>query len=540
VEIQANAVARLQKEASALASKAAKLVTDLIDNLGFSQVETRAILLGHTNGLAKPSANAYLNLAQWATNHWGRLRAGAEAHEKSVASNSQVRITLQATRRSLSGGTSLLHIEDWDTFAEGNYSPIDSTGLRPTEAEQKRLEMERQASEAVAMLIRSARTNDTRLKDALKGKLNELEDKLSDLQRNLRAAFDEWDANSPPPVTAKLQTLADTGPPETKNAATAVLTNLQAFNSDFQIVTGIVQSVRQFKDTLRQSENRDPLDLLLGGGGLVATGQGIVEQLRKLAARIESWPDRVKSVEANVPTVAAALAEDKARLLPQAVKDSLASLRRDFPQEFTALEVVWTMVGGAVTSAEAADALSGAEDKLIPHTLDNLVDGRLDLKYGGLALGDVVSVKLRATNTVTGQVIENITYQHEVGLMGLHGKPAVHLIFARSVSGSGEAAKWKPNVAAAVEWHYTIREPRTKGQKTWNWLYPGAGIHAASLDQGSDSFELGAGVNVSFWDGLLTGGFGYNFSGNKDPKYVFVGVNLLSAFSHAKNQFSVK
>ena len=531
-----NAVARLQREAGAVAAKGARLVLDLV-NFGFSQEEARAIFLGEASGIARPSTNGYLNLAQWATNHWGRLHAAAEAYQKSVASNSQVRVTLQATRRSLSGGNSLLHIEEWDNLDQGNYSPIDRTGLRPTEAEQKRLETERQAAEAVASLIRSAKTNDVRLKGALKEKLNEFEEKLSDLQRSLRAAFDAWDANPPTAISNRLQSLVDTGAPEIRTAAGIALTNLQAFKTDFQVIDGLVQSVRRLRDTLRQGENRDPLDLLLGGSGLVATGQNMIGEIQRLLGQMTNWPTRINGIETNAPVLVAALAQDGTKLWPQSVKDAVTELQRDFPVEFAALQTLWSMVAGALPALEASDAIAKSEEKLISHTLDDLVDGRLDLKYGGLAHGDLVSVKLRATNTLTGKVIENVSYQHEVGLMGLHGKPAVHLIFARALSGSGDADEWKPNVAVAVEWHYTIREPQSASQKAWNWLYPGLGIHLASLDQGEDNFEIGAGVNISFWDGLLTAGYGYNFSGNDEPQYVFIGVNLLSAFNQARNRF---
>jgi hypothetical protein len=135
---------------------------------------------------------------------------------------------------------------------------------------------------------------------------------------------------------------------------------------------------------------------------------------------------------------------------------------------------------------------------------------------------------------VTGEVVENVRYKHHVGFMGWHGKPAIHLIFARALSGTNGATDWKPNIAAAWELHYTYRNANNAWKQTMNWVYPGIGIHVASLDQGNDSFEVGTGVNVSLFDGLIAGGFGYNFSRTKDPKYIFVGVNLLSALNNAR------
>jgi hypothetical protein len=52
-------------------------------------------------------------------------------------------------------------------------------------------------------------------------------------------------------------------------------------------------------------------------------------------------------------------------------------------------------------------------------------------------------------------------------------------------------------------------------------------FHAANLDQNpNQTVELGAGVNVSVWNGLIRLGYGYNLSVQEDRPYVWIGFGL--------------
>ena len=67
---------------------------------------------------------------------------------------------------------------------------------------------------------------------------------------------------------------------------------------------------------------------------------------------------------------------------------------------------------------------------------------------------------------------------------------------------------------------------------------PGAGVHLASLDQGDDTVEFGIGPSLSFWNGLLNVGYGYNLSQSQDREYFFVGLNLLHLLDVARGTAS--
>jgi hypothetical protein len=530
------AVRQLQQEAGAAAKSALDLIDDL-ESLGINGVKMTAILSGRAIGVDRPRT-PYLNLAQWATNNWNDLRSQAEAHQKAIESTSKVNVTVQAFRESTSGGRSLLHVDNWDSMPEGVYSPIDRTGLRPTEAEQKRLDMERTAAESVVLLINSARTNQDAFKTAFNGKLGDFKNRLDRIEGQLETLAKNWNTALVPGVLTGLDELGTSADPAVKAAAAALKTNVLGLVGIYQTVTNDIAAVRKVSALLVNPQSADPTSLLLGESGLIQTAEKLVSDLGVILSQIETTPALLQSTEANIAALSPAVRERATALVNSEFKTTLQEFRAKFPQEAEALVALWSVVNNSLGLVAAGDTLADSDSKLIVRTLDNLVPATVDLKRSGLALGDLVTMKLRATNAITGELVGSDTYQDEIDLMGLHGKPAVHLIFARALSGPSEATQWKANVAAAIEWHYTIRKPQTTLSKTWNWLYPGAGIHLASLNQGSDSFEIGAGGDVSFWDGLLTGGFGYNFSVKRE--YVWVGVNLLSALNQAKNVVGYK
>jgi hypothetical protein len=531
--------AKLREDATEMGKRGTQFVIELESKLHFTPAEARAILRGRSPGIKSPSANVYLNLAQWTTNNWERLRLAAEADEREVASNRQVHVTLQATRRSVTGEAAPLHVENWDNMTEGVYSPIDRTGLRPTEAEQKRLAAARQASEAVIALIHAAKTNYAEYKASLQKLASKFETEADALRENLETGLEAWEANPYSATTNQLYGIMATGTPAAHVPAKAIVTNLVAIHSDLMAIKTTIEAVRQFKGTL-QNGAQSPIDLFWGSQGLINAATNLLDSAKQAKANIAAWPKRLEIIEQETPKLVSALNGAAFEAITNQTRQALKNLSASYPNEVTNLTVLWSLFTGSAGAGEAAAALAAANDQLISHTLDDLVDGRVNLKYGGLALDDIVTVRLRATNSLTRQILEDLNYEHEIGFMGWYGKPVVHLIFARAKSGPVEATQWKPNVAAGVEWHYQYRltpeERETAvGKRIWNWLNPGAGLHVASLDQGPDSVEIGSGINLSFWDGLVAVGYGYNFAEVDDHQYFFVGLNLLSVFDKTKN-----
>jgi hypothetical protein len=143
-----------------------------------------------------------------------------------------------------------------------------------------------------------------------------------------------------------------------------------------------------------------------------------------------------------------------------------------------------------------------------------------------------VTARAKEATGAPGKVLSEDTYKVQTVLMGFHREFGASVIFARGLGSGTQEREWKPNVAAHVQWLYRFRD-ESGWHKTWNAIEPGMGVHLASLDQGNQDIEFGLGGNVSLFQGLITGGVGFNLSNNERP-YVFVGLSLLNALQKAK------
>jgi hypothetical protein len=524
---------QMQRDAAAAARTAADLFGELRQNKSVSldQDELADIILGDHKLLANfsPADNGYVNLGRWLTVKMQQTRDELA----DLTTNQQVKVMVQAFRES-NGSKSALHVEGWDTFAAGPYQPIDRTGLRPTPSEQERLDRQRQQAETQKRIYEAIVAKDSTLRQALKAKRDQMEQKLDSLAAKIRTAPAELKNINLQAVTNRLAELTVSTP---SPAITNLLKEAVVFQSDLAHIQQLAEQVQSLIDLARNLKQAKPEELIFSGANLFAQSGQVVQEFTEIATvTLPALPGRVASIRTNLATLTDAVLQQQTQAAIESVGKFFGSLGPDF--EPLAQEVVTLLqqINGTLNLLPLTASIHKPEGDWIPRSLDNLVPGRLDLSRSSIALGDIVSISVTASNEATGELLSPALYQTEIGLMGLHGKPEVHFILARAFSGPGTAKQWKPNVAAAVEWHYTIRNP-AGWEKTWNWLYPGFGVHLANLDQGNDSVEFGAGPIVSLWDGLLTGGYGYNFSDNPEHQYVFVGINLLNLLDQGKKKF---
>lgn len=522
-----NGLQKVQRETEVMAGKAQELIDDL-EALGVRGERLNAVLSGRALGYTNRTRTPYLNLAEWATNHWSELKGQYEQLQREVETNSKVNITVQAVRESVTGKRSLLHIPQWDTLPEGVYSPIDRTGLRPTAAERERLDAARAAAEAGARLINSAISNRAGLRAAFQNQLEEWKDTVESVQIRLESVTSGWEP-SYAQVMTNLDAIATT--PELQAPALTIKSNLTAIAEIFHSVEQDIAAARKIRAGI-SGGSVDPVELLLGQGGFLATADSFIADCRRIAVQVQGIPASLSRIREQMAPLPATLRDRLESLLQGEFADALAEFQSKFPESARQAETLWVLLRGSLDATAAAATLADADGRLISRPSDDLIPARLDLKRAGLSLGDTVTVTVQATNATSGTSFEPESYETEIGLIGLHGKPSVHLIVARALSGPEEATSWKASVAAGVEWHYTYRRPEAPLSKTWNWLYPGVGIHVASLDQGSDSFEIGTGGTVSLKDGLLSAGLGYNFSIKRE--YLWIGVDMLTLLNEVK------
>lgn len=524
---------QMQIDAAAAARTAADLVGELRRNksVNLDQDELSDIILGDHKLLANfaPTDNGYVNLGRWLTVRMQQTRDELAT----LTTNQQVKVTVQAFRES-NGSKSALHVEGWDTFAAGPYQPIDRTGLRPTPAEQERLDRQRQQAETQKRIYEAIVAKDSALRQALRAKRDEMEQKLDNLADKLRTAPADLKNINLQAVTNKLAELTVSTP---SPAITNLLKETAAFQSDLARIQQLAEQVQSLIALAKNLKQAKPEELIFGGANLFEQAGQAVQDFTDIATTtLPALSGRVASIRTNLATVTDTIVQQQVQAAIESISKFLGSLGPDFEPLAQDVVALLQQINGTLNLLPLTASIHKPEGDWIPRTLDDLVPGRLDLSRSSIALGDIVSISVTASNEATGELLSPTLYQTEIGLMGLHGKPEVHFILARAFSGPGTAKQWKPNVAAAVEWHYTIRNP-DGWEKTWNWLYPGLGVHLANLDQGNDSVEFGAGPIVSLWDGLLTGGYGYNFSDNPEHQYVFVGINLLNLLDQGKKKF---
>ena len=179
--------------------------------------------------------------------------------------------------------------------------------------------------------------------------------------------------------------------------------------------------------------------------------------------------------------------------------------------------------------AAAAKALKTAADAANKDHLGALPSGRVALRKLTTSHGDRLELRViieRTRNGVTTS--QQTTFNGRLVQVGVYSKIGGSLIYARADSGPGTAQTWKPNAAASLEWHFRTIYADDAGEKFWNWLDPGFGVHIASLDQlEEEATELGIGLNASIWGGFLQGGIGYNLNVPKDHIYYYFGIDLL-------------
>ena len=248
------------------------------------------------------------------------------------------------------------------------------------------------------------------------------------------------------------------------------------------------------------------------------------------------WGRRLTELQPDIEKVAPVLADKIEPLhdLKVNVTETLATLQ----PIIDAAKGIATLLGTSSGFDKLPETLAGVQVDEQWFKAQAAPATQLALDSVGLVPGDRVQVKV-TYRSLQGDAPPPApeVFLLDTTQFGLHRKIDASLIFARPLEApAGQPKRWRPNAAATANWFYRWR-PAEDGQlgggkKTWNFVNPGLGLHAASLAQGDDSVEVGLGLNLSLLDGMLTGGYDYNLS-TEEP-YVFVGIGLLEVLDRAR------
>jgi hypothetical protein len=520
------AVRQFQEAVQAVGQRVSQAVDQLI-SLGLTQKEIITI--------ANQPGGAYVGLAR-------RLRERIAATQERItlflASRDSFVVQVAAYKDPLRGKRASLHVQDYDELPLGELQPIDRYGLQLTPAEQERLHTELAGNQQIAASIGTIVEHADSIRREMRAAVQRLAVAAGKIDAALSAPLKTWMIRLDEGA-AKLEKLRHDNP------TGPVATTLQSLGAEWQgirrdvsLADSVVIRLNGVAALVRSPpSDRDFADLVAGQGGILQLLGGIQGDLPKLQSALADVGLRAGRVLTLVDKLPTAIATElRASVTLADVDGVVTSLQAELP---LTLEVVRLLAPYLQLAADRVPAADILED--VSHTtfrrLDDLPDAVVELDRAAWTLGDEVTLVVRFLERGNGEagqqasrVSHQTTYRVRAVLTGGHREISSAVIFARAIDGSTTQREWKPNVAAMVSWHHWYRS--AKGiRRVWNSLDPAVGLHLASLDQTSDNIEFGLGAQLTFWQGLVTGGYGYNLSRSTKGSYAFVGLNLYDLLS---------
>ncbi len=425
-----------------------------------------------------------------------------------------------------SGEARQIHVPEYDNIEARPVRAFSRTSPVLNQAEAQRLREEYEGARIVSKAV-----------DELVGKREQIGEQIRTLGKKLEERAKRFvtearslmNALNQARVAELVRALAQ-APSEDARRFRDALTALQA---DADAIRATADGIESLVKDVRSA---DALELLLAMQRANALATDIKTQLGALPDRIQRWPGHMDTIARTASRMALEpVLQGQSELLAslrtlnttvtEDLRTAGASLLDVLPQLKTAIDYVseekFTAQGGhAIAAASAFDPAV----QVVAVSLEQAKDTQIDLRRSGIALGEDIEVKV---NFKAGQGSaardKTLTYAGEAVLTGWHRRYSGDVIFARARNGPGSDS-YKPNAAVSLEWHHFSRSER---RKFLNWLDPGVGFHAANLDQNQDqTVELGAGVNLSVWNGLIRIGYGYNLSVKEDRPYYWIGFGL--------------
>lgn len=511
-------VQETRKKMQGFIDSVTQLVGEFTREAKLSPDETLRILRGDPSKPARP----YENMAEWLRRELERLRG--EAAEE-TRGHEKYKVSIIAFLDSQGEASKPIHVDGYDTIPAGSIQTIDRYGLKLTPEEEAKLRSKIKSSEAAASLIREIGLSGSKMKVQLKELLAKELEKFKNLHQ------------TPPDLLAS-QFLAEARrllkgieadnakPQQLRDAATALDTQLGILETEYPKARDAIKELRR----LAAGSSLTPLKI-----------EAAVDSMGNLQS---AFVKIVPALESIAPLFTGPVAE----ALVLELKDKACQAFRTWVQEelpkyknlMEVLKVLNELFGAGSSLSEVQNGLEGEAGKSIARDMGDLVDGRVELLRTGRVQGDFVTVKVRFLEKGQGEAWDRVSreesFRGRVVLEGLHREISASVIFARATSSGSAADKWKPNVAATVSWHYLIRDPDNTLTESINFLNPGFGFHLASLNQTDETAEIGVGVNVSLFGGLILAGYGYNLSAAKDREYWMFGLDLLEAFNKVRGK----
>lgn len=460
------------------------------------------------------------NVMFWAKRQLNDLNFQAESLARS---GRNMQVFVEAYLDSKGQNRKAIHVPEYDSLPEGKLEPINKDALVLTSSEQAKLNRQLESSQQAVSQIKEIQAKSNILRDKLDKLKNVIEDglqqqnkQLSDAVIRIKTKIDEAKA-----LLSEAQKRTD----ESTDQHLAIQSLLSSIDQKSTLIGDIKGLIKDLEQVDQQIKSTSFNEIVL----LASSG--------KFPNYFDDYKIRIESIKTKL--------DDKE--IEKIIMQKLADIEKDIKAKQTVEEMnlLWTnttvqakvilmnvnnilsqfqdVMSDGVSAIKGEEALSNANMPSIPHELNNTPDAIIDLRRVGITAGDTVSVVVRFQDPNNKNIRpEEIKYSAQAVLAGVHREISGQLIFAQAFSGPG-SEKVKPNVAVLAIWKYWSR---SKPHGFWNWFGFGAGIHAASLDQGSGAAELGTGVNITLLQKLVDIGYGWNLSVSSDKPYWFIGLKL--------------
>jgi uncharacterized protein (UPF0147 family) len=452
-------------------------------NFGVSAEDLEDIVRGTTDKLGYKRAKPYENLATFLKWEIERLRSQAQSF---VEEKGAYEVTVIAIHQPIGGQAQAIHVDPYDNLPDGQLQPtgpLGEYGIRMTPEELRRFHMEVEMNGLAADAIREIMHNRDKIRSGLRQFRDQLIAKLEEmaemfevkglLRQTLADSIEQLENLAQDPNTAA----------NIKTASIKLRETLEAIENDLNAVADLIKRAKELRNQLIRGGTTDLFEVVAGEGGIINKLDGLAADLNNLQILKKSQV-YLNAIKENAAVVGDQIVKEAAVSQIRAYLETLAS---DLPKTVDALRAVYDYMKYVAPVGKAADTLDGMERDGIYYGIENPPNGTIDLNSYPLNRKEQITVKMqfRSKDPSGAEKIEHReSYRLEVEKLNLHTSVSASLIFARASSGEDEAKRWKPNVAAMVNWHYRHRGPDGELEKIWNWLNPGAGVHLASLDQG--------------------------------------------------------
>ena len=447
-----------------------------------------------------------------------RELADLEARRADLIQASTFELRMEAFLRSPGKEPAAVHLPKYDSLDEGELVRRDRKGLLLDGAERARFEELARQSQRLSDLGNQYLDGQADLTEVFEGFAGTI---LADFGRlaqdvdRLIQEFEEGEAGDHlKTLESSARTLIQVIQADGREALGELDQELSALLGDIE--SGNTAKLRVLAKRIgalsELLENPSPASIAAG-----------VDLIHTLATDGESWSSGIEGIVEHlggIGEIAREVAGDMEGDVLNAFQES------GVQEEFEYFENLLTRVRSSLKAL--TDLLNLGVPEAIDVDLDAAPPTNLRLRRTQRLDGDTLS--LRMTVLRGGQpAVDPLLVDLDIKTLGWHARLDPSVVLARPKNGLAGSAEFR--FAPAVSWLWAY-QPGDDDRGFWDQAARttgfGVGPHATflSFDQNKE-VEIGLGLTVSLWDGVLQAGIGYDLMANNGETYTFLGSSLI-------------